>query len=498
MTASIPPTVPKTVAQPSLSADQRKRIFADLDGALADRFGAEIPAKVRQQAADWAAVRTRLKHLREEKQLRAKAFGTARAEGADLEPLKVAMQAVSSELKATEEHQRELEAGLALHWLPQSEAPVATAAGTVEVGSDGAPALPPRLTEAAPECSAPATWTISPYRADDRDDWDRYVDQHPRATAYHYCVWRELIEARMGQRDCSLMARADDGRVVGVLPLVRLTSRLFGDFAVSMPYFNYGGPLGDHAALERGLLAKAADRAQELGLQHLEIRSLATSSDWPGRSHKLSMIRQLPASVEMLDRQLGSKLRAQIRRAEREATEVCVGREELLDDFYRVFARNMRDLGTPVYSRGFFAGALAAWPESRLICVHLDGKPVGCAFVLGYRETLEIPWASTLREHNALGINMLMYWRVLNWAIEQGYDYFDFGRSSPDSGTYRFKKQWGAEPLPHHWRYWLPAGEQLPELNPDNPKYRLMISVWQRLPVAVTKLLGPPIVRNLP
>lgn len=474
------------------SATLRKQVFSDLDRALVERFGdaSALPAAVSEQADQWRGLRERLKSLREDKQLRAKAFGAARAAGDDLAPLKAAMQAVSGELKIAEEQLRELEAALLQHWQP---APQSAAAPEP-------PSLPPRLTAVAPEVDAGAcqAWTIVAFQPEDEIDWDRYVDAHPRATAYHYCVWRRLIAERLGQRDCSLLARTAAGQIAGVLPLVRLSSRLFGDFAVSMPYFNYGGPLADHAALERDLLAQAGQQAQRLGLQHVEIRSLAAANDWPGRSHKLSMIRRLPASMTALEQELGAKLRAQIRRAEREGPQVRIGREELLHDFYQVFARNMRDLGTPVYSRSFFAGALAAWPDSRLICVSLAGRPVGCGFLLGYRETLEIPWASTLRDYNALGINMLMYARVLQWAIEHDYRYFDFGRSSPDSGTYRFKKQWGAEPLAHHWQYWLPEGERLPELNPDNPKYRLLISVWQRLPVALTRLIGPPIVRNLP
>lgn len=474
------------------NAERRRAVFTDLDAALVQHFGHRdaIPASAREQAAAWQAQRVQLKALHEDRQRCARAFGEARKAGQDLAPLKAAMQEVTDRLKAAEAQQRELEALLLAHGL-----------GATEEQPDSAstrPSLPPRLTAQSPGHGEPTAWSVSTYHSKDQSDWDRYVDQHPRATAYHYSVWRPLIADCFKQRDCSLLARTDEGRIVGVLPLIRLTSRLFGDFAVSMPYFNYGGPLADHVGIERDLLDHAARQAQSLGLKHMEIRSLEPISDWPVRSEKVAMIRSLPDRVETLERELGSKVRAQVRRAEREGPQVHFGREALLDAFYTVFAHNMRDLGTPVYSRRFFAEILARWPDSELACLYLNGRPVGAAFLLGHRETLEIPWASTLREFNPLGINMLMYWEVLKRAIQKNYDYFDFGRSSQDSGTYRFKQQWGAIPLANHWQYWLPAGTSMPALNPDNPRYRLLIRTWQNLPVALTKLMGPWIVRNLP
>ncbi|MEX2475902.1 GNAT family N-acetyltransferase, partial [Marinobacter sp.] len=192
-------------------------------------------------------------------------------------------------------------------------------------------------------------------------------------------------------------------------------------------------------------------------------------------------------------------IRAQIRRGERELTEYKVGGEELLDAFYRVFAINMRDLGTPVYGKDFFRNLLRALPkQSWLVVVRVDNHAVGCAFLTGYRGRMEIPWASTLRSHNHTGVNRAMYWHILQFAIERGYGVFDFGRCSESSGTYRFKQQWGAQPLPLCWDYLLPEGGRLPALTPDNPKFRLLIAAWQRLPVWLANLIGPHIVKDLP
>ena len=93
---------------------------------------------------------------------------------------------------------------------------------------------------------------------------------------------------------------------------------------------------------------------------------------------------------------------------------------------------------------------------------------------------------------------MLLYWTVFKFACDRSFKTFDFGRSTPDEGTYRFKEQWGAKPVPLYWYYWIGKGGELPELNPKNPKYRVAIAMWKKLPVSVTKVVGPSIVRNLP
>lgn len=328
--------------------------------------------------------------------------------------------------------------------------------------------------------------------------WDRYVESNKAASVYHLAAWREVIHRAFGHASTYFYAHAADGTIKGVLPLVRLKSRLFGDFLVSMPYFNYGGAIADHPQIEAQLVAHANMYAKTLGVSHVEYRDDIEKADAPARTDKVNMLLALPGDEEALWQSFTPKLRAQIRRPQREDIAAILGGIELLDDFYTVFARNMRDLGTPVYAKSFFARILEAFPaQSRLVIVRLAGKPVGAAFLIGYRDMLEIPWASTLREVNHLGVNMYMYWEVLRHAIAQGYRMFDFGRSSVDSGTYQFKKQWGAAAKQLYWHYWLNGGE-LPALNPSNPKYKLMINTWKRLPVWLTRLIGPPIVKNLP
>jgi FemAB-related protein (PEP-CTERM system-associated) len=193
------------------------------------------------------------------------------------------------------------------------------------------------------------------------------------------------------------------------------------------------------------------------------------------------------------------KARNQVRKAQKSNLTVVRGGVELLGEFYEVFARNMRDLGTPVYAQHFFRTVLEAFPARvHLIVVRLESRPVAAGLTYRTREMVEIPWASSIREFNPLCPNHLLYWHAIETAAAEGAATFDFGRSTPGEGTFKFKEQWGAEPLPLHWEYWLPAGKSLPDQSPKNPKYRLMIATWQRLPLWAANSLGPRLVKDIP
>jgi FemAB-related protein (PEP-CTERM system-associated) len=332
-----------------------------------------------------------------------------------------------------------------------------------------------------------------------RQQWDNFVLQSPHSTAYHQIAWKDVIEKSFRQRAYYLMCM-NNNQISGVFPLVFMKSLLFGRFMVSLPFFNYGGLLCENADARQALMDKAVALSKQLNVRHIEIRERADNLfDLPKKTSKVSLYLSLPASSDELWKSFKSKLRSQIKRPIKEGMEVRVGGLEELDNFYEIFAINMRDLGTPVYTKRFFHVMLTAFPKKIAICsVYLNHKAVGGAFLVGFRDTLEVPWASTLRQYNALSPNMLLYWGVLKYACEMGYKRFDFGRSTPDSGTYHFKKQWGAQPAPLHWYYWLNKGQRMPELNPQNKKFNLLIKAWQKLPVEFANLIGPRIVRGLP
>ena len=336
--------------------------------------------------------------------------------------------------------------------------------------------------------------------AHDSDAVDAFVGAEEGASLYHLYRWRSVIEDCFGHRCLYLVRQGDGGAIRGVLPLAHLRSALFGNFLVSLPYFNYGGVCAKDEESRGLLVAEAARLAAERGASHIEFRQEhPLDGGLPSKTHKVSMRLDLPATDGQLWTSLPSKLRSQIRRPRKEGMTVRTGGVEELDGFYEVFSVNMRDLGTPVYPKRFFRTMLDRFPGNAWICTVRNGcTPVASGFLIGFKNRLEVPWASSLRKYNRLGPNMLLYWSCLEFACKQGFRVFDFGRSTADGSTYRFKEQWGASPYPLHWHYWMAKGGALPEINPENPRYRLAIRVWKRLPVPLTRLLGPSLVRNIP
>lgn len=329
--------------------------------------------------------------------------------------------------------------------------------------------------------------------------WNNYV-KNKSASLYHHANWRHVIGEAFGHNSYYLYALDENQEVVGILPLIQLKSLLFGNYLVSMPYFNYGGCISDSVQVTEKLLAESEILRKSLGCSHVELRGgESTQSKLPCREDKVTMLLDLPEDHEILWKNIGTKRRAQVKRPIREGVEFEYGGVELLDDFYHVFSINMRDLGTPVYSKQFFKTIFNWFPDSsKIAIVRLNGEAVATGFLLGNEQAMEIPWASTLRKVNKIGVNMFLYWNILKTSIELGYKVFDFGRSSKDAGTLRFKKQWGSEEKQLYWYYQLEEGMDVPQMNHSNKKYELMIKTWQKLPLSLCNFLGPHVVKGLP
>ena len=330
----------------------------------------------------------------------------------------------------------------------------------------------------------------------DRLAWDAFVTANPGAAGYHEWAWRTVVERAFGHECLYLMAR-EHGRVTGVLPLVAIRSRLFGRTMTSLPFLNYGGVLASDHDTAEALLQTAGELARARGCRHIELRHFDRQfPDLPYKHHKVTM--RMPLQAGMWDR-IDRKVRNQIRKAEKSQLTLQRGGAELLADFYPVFARNMRDLGTPVYSRRLFEEVLRAFPErTRILSVRLNGAPIAAGLTYRTGALVEVPWASSIRDYNSLCPNHLLYWGAIEAAVAEGCTTFDFGRSTPDEGTYKFKEQWGASPVPLHWEYCLLHDGGLPDQSPKNPKFRLMIETWKRCPLWLTNAIGPHIVRSIP
>jgi FemAB-related protein (PEP-CTERM system-associated) len=207
---------------------------------------------------------------------------------------------------------------------------------------------------------------------------------------------------------------------------------------------------------------------------------------------------KLPKTGEELWTALKAKVRNQVRKGQSQGFRVEWGKSDVLDDFYAIFSRTMRDLGTPVYGRQLFRSILEQFPREAEICTVRDGERcIAAALLLHGRGIAEVPSAGALREYNSRNANMLMYWHLLERAVERGQDVFDFGRATIDSGTFNFKKQWGAEPSPAVWQYYVRRGS-CGDMRPDSDRHQRLIRIWRRLPLWLTRLLGPQIVRGIP
>ncbi len=359
----------------------------------------------------------------------------------------------------------------------------------------------------------------------DAKAWDGYVKNHPKATLYHLSGWREVIQNTYQHPTYYLMAKSTKNyAITGVLPLVHLKHFLFGNALVSMPFFDHGGLLASNHATEKALLETALTLMDRLKAKTIELRhanrplvlfqkgssdllkalvSVNTPKNQVGKlretvkTHKVSMILELPDSPKTLMKSFKSKLRSQIKKPLKEGLVPKIGGLDLLDDFYRVFTINMRDLGSPVHSINMIKNVVQQFPDrTRIVIVYRKNTPVACSLVVGFKSTLSNPWASSLRKYNRLSPNMLLYWTMLEYASSNVYQFFDFGRSTPNEGTYRFKAQWGAKPKVLHWHY-LKWEKKNKNIDSENNKNNLAILIWKRLPLSLTNLLGPQIRKHI-
>jgi len=389
---------------------------------------------------------------------------------------------------------------------------------------------------------------------DEASIWDAYVQTHPQATLYHLYAWKNVIERAYGNKSyyfiaietekCGIVNNADNleenekaitpvdltktidrprlrntrYQVVGVLPLIHLKHFLFGNRLISIPYFDLGGILTDNYKIEYELLLAAFELAKKLNASNIEFRQSQPIRDinesklntfvnsaprncsitCATKTHKVRMLMRLPNSSEELMKAFKSKLRSQIKKSLKEGLKPKIGGFELIDDFYEVFAVNMRDLGSPVHSKKLIRNVLDNFPQrARIIIVYAGKKPIAGSILIAFRDIAENPWSSALRSYNRQSPNMLLYWTMLEYASDTGRNWFDFGRSTIGGGTYRFKKQWGATPQPLNWFYIFCGNSNFEGSVSENSVYENAVRLWKHLPVSATRVIGPMIRKHI-
>lgn len=342
----------------------------------------------------------------------------------------------------------------------------------------------------------------------DRVAWDNYLSGHPQSNVYQKYFWGESIKRAYGHDIYNLMAVDSAQKVVGVLPLVHIKHFLFGNKLFSMPFADLGGLLADSIEIEQLLIDEAMHIAEKRGIITVELRQSEPTDESVVVSHgnyhctsaaanKLRMLLPLPESADELMASFKAKLRSQIRRPLKDGLLVRSGSLELLDDFYSVFAVNMRDLASPVHAKAFIRNIVEnSSGAAKLFVVYKEQRPLACSLTLSGGNVLSNPWASSLRQFSRMSPNMLLYWAMLEYACEKGCRFFDFGRSTPGEGTYKFKKQWGAIEKPLNWRNYSKQ-ESATQSVDQKSKFEAAMELWKRLPVPLTRILGPAVRKNI-
>ena len=306
------------------------------------------------------------------------------------------------------------------------------------------------------------------------------------------------MQQAYGNKAYYLTARRG-AEIVGVLTLVARRSLLFGSCLCSLPYFDAVGIIAEDQESTERLTLEAKALMEQVGADWIELRQFERIEEsLDTRTDKVTLHLHLPPTSDELWKGLKAKVRNQVRKAQRAELACVQGGDELMGAFYAVYVRNMRDLGSPPHSRRFFHLISKHFSESlRIFVVMADRQPVAASLTLTDGTAVHVPWAGSDWRARRLNPNMLLYWTMLGYSCEREARLFDFGRSTLGGGTYQFKKQWGAEDVALYWHYLPAAGQTVPELRPDSPKYRLMVACWKKLPVSVAGLLGPRIIGKL-
>ncbi len=333
---------------------------------------------------------------------------------------------------------------------------------------------------------------IRPLKTGEDSAWDKYVLASAEASQSHLTGWRRVIERSYGHPS-HYLAAYQNGECKGVLPLVAMRDLWLRRSLVSMPFLDDGGICADNDDVRTRLSLEALRLFEKRKAEALDLRHrYATNLEFPRNGEKVMMLLQLTSDPDKMWDRFDAKLRNQIRKATKSGLSAEWRGKQGLADFYEILAANMRDLGSPVHSREFFAAIMDEFADSAdIMLVYKDRLVIGGALCLFFRGSLIVPWASSLRSYFSLCPNNLLYWTMIRWGCEKGYNTFDFGRSSPSSGTYRFKKQWGAKEEPLHWQYVSRKKRLATTLHADDSRYKWIMHTWSRLPLSVTKALGP-------
>lgn len=341
-----------------------------------------------------------------------------------------------------------------------------------------------------------AEYVIKSLSPSEHQKWDDFVNRCQEATFFHRVGWKNVIEKSLGHKTYFLYAE-ENGEIVGVLPLAHINSFLFGNSLISTPFCVYGGVACESDQARDKLYDAATELAQSLNVDHLEMRNLKQRyKDWPTKDLYVTFRKQIDSDPDVNMKSIPRKQRAMVRKGIKAGlvTEI----DENIDRFFEIYAISVRNHGTPVFSKSYFAALKNEFGKNCEILIVLhNGIPVSAVITFYFRdEVLPYYGGGTLDARRVKAFDF-MYWDVMRRAGESGYSIFDYGRSKNGTGSYSFKKNWGFTPEPLNYEYYLVNSKELPDVNPLNPKYQLFIKAWKSMPLPLTKIIGPLISKDL-
>jgi len=313
-------------------------------------------------------------------------------------------------------------------------------------------------------------------------------------------AWQGMIHDTFGHEPMHLSAKNPDGNLIGVLPLFLVRSRLFGHLLVSTPQAAYGGILAGSEAISQAILERATEIAKARKVQFLELRNFRNALPGDSLAQKdiyVTFRTELKEDVEANMLAIPRKTRAEVREGIRNELEFRVD-EIGPSEFFDVYSRSVRELGTPVFPKRLFANGMRHFGADCKICsVHWKGKLVSAVWTLFYKDEVVPYFGGSIREYNRLAVNNFMYWMLMKYGSEHGYKIFDFGRSKKGSGSFDFKKRWGMTMTDLSYQYVLVRQRSMPDTSPLNPKFAKAIEIWRRIPLPITQWVGPMISKHL-
>jgi serine/alanine adding enzyme len=320
--------------------------------------------------------------------------------------------------------------------------------------------------------------------------WEAYVQKSSKSTFFHQLGWKRVIEKTFKFKPIYLLAQ-ENNEIKGILPLFLITQGYFGNRIISLPFSTEGGVCADNADVEKQLIDKAKQVADENKVSYLELRQEENiQTDLVSKDYYYTLILKLDKTPEIV--WMNADKRA--RNAQRKAISLGITVDRgigYFDSYYKVFSKNMRDLGTPVDKRDLFTNIIDEFPNQiDIVVAKQQDKVIGGIFLIKFKNKIKSEWASSYRECFHLNPNELMYWEAIKKACEDGVEYFDFGRSLWESGTFLFKKHWGAEPKQLHYKYYVREGK-MPDISQENPKRKMFAAMWSKLPLFVANKVGP-------